>query len=210
LTRQRDPQAMATDSEDRVEEAWPTAPATYVAPVAPPALALRAQPTPAPLPAPQWREMSHLTVIEFLMSSVVNVERRANVALLGEVITDQLLLKATGEIQLGIDLSQVDDVFIDGTSIRFNVPQPEIVSVELLPEKSQIYDRRQVLFLSNYTGLETEALEAARQQLRVDVNENSAMLELAEEYGKLKLTEFLRNVGYTDVEVNFVEGNPLP
>ncbi|MCB0185987.1 MAG: DUF4230 domain-containing protein, partial [Caldilineaceae bacterium] len=129
---------------------------------------------------------------------------------LGEVITDQLLLKATGEIQLGIDLSQVHDVFIDGTSIRFNVPQPEIVSVELLPEKSQIYDRRQVLFLSNYTGLETEALEAARQQLRVDVNENSAMLELAEEYGKLKLTEFLRNVGYTDVEVNFVEGNPLP
>ena len=40
--------------------------------------------------------------------------------------------------------------------------------------------------------------------------QHAAMLELAEEYGKLKLTEFLRNVGYTDVGVNFVEGNPLP
>lgn len=191
-------------------EPWPTAPATYAAPVAPPALTLRTMPTAVPLPAPQWREMSQLTVIELLMSTVVNVERRANVTLLGEVVTDQLLLKATGEIQMGIDLSQVHDIVIEDSSIRFKVPKPEIVSVELLPDKSEIYDRYQAFLLSNYTGLETEALEVARQQLRVDAAENGAMQTLAEEYAKLKLTEFLRNVGYTDVAVTFVEGGVLP
>lgn len=206
LSAQTEPAPIVVNSD----EAWPTAPAAYVAPAAPPALGLRSEPTPIPLPAPQWRDMSHLTVVELLMSSIVNVDRRSTVALLGEVITDQLLLKATGKIQLGIDLSQVHDVEIDGGTIRFKAPKPEVVSVELLPEKSQIYDRRQVLFLSNYTGLETEALEVARQQLRSDVIENSAMLALAEEYGRLKLAEFLRNVGYTDVEVTFVEGSVQP
>lgn len=187
-------------------EAWPTAPATYVPPVAPPALSLRAVPTPIPLPAPQWQEMSHLTVIEFRMSTIAEVQRTANVALLGDLITDHLLLKATGEIQMGIDLSQVRDVQIDDDTIHFTAPRPEILSVELLPDKSQIFESRQVLFLSNYTGLETEALEAARQQLRAEVAENSSMTQLAEEFGRLKLTDFLRKVGYTNVEVTFVEG----
>ncbi len=187
-------------------EAWPTAPATYVPPVAPPALTLRNMPTPIPLPAPQWQEMNHLTVIEFMMSTIAEVQRTANVALLGDLVTDHLLLKATGEIQMGIDLSQVRDVQIDGDTIRFTAPKPEILSVELLPDKSQIFESRQVLFLSNYTGLETEALETARQQLRAEVAANSSMAELAEEFGRLKLTDFLRKVGYANVEVTFVEG----
>jgi hypothetical protein len=150
--------------------------------------------------------MSHLTVVEFMLSTVAAVQRTADVAFLGELITDKLLLKATGEIQMGIDLSQVRDVQIDGDTIRFTAPKPEIISVELLPDKSQIYESQQLIFLSNYSGLETEALEMARQQLRAEVATNSSMTALAEEFGRLKLTEFLRKVGYTNVEVTFVEG----
>ncbi|MCB0061149.1 MAG: DUF4230 domain-containing protein [Caldilineaceae bacterium] len=189
---------------------WPTPPATYVAPVAPPPVALRAQPTPPPLPRPEWHEMSHLTVIEFMQSSVVDIQRTAEVALLGDVVTDRLLLKATGEIQMGLDLSQVRDVEINGTAIRFTAPQPEIISVELLPERSQIFERRQTLFLSNYTGLETEALEMARRQLRAEVAATPSMMTLAEEYSRLQLSEFLHKLGYTTVEITFVEGGFIP
>ncbi|MEZ4617063.1 MAG: hypothetical protein R2867_16365 [Caldilineaceae bacterium] len=82
-------------------EAWPTVAATYVALAAPPAVALRAQPTPPVLPRPEWHEMSHLTVIEFMQSSVVDIQRTADVSWLGDLVTDRLLLKATGEIQFG-------------------------------------------------------------------------------------------------------------
>jgi hypothetical protein len=191
-------------------EAWPTIPPTYVPPAAPPAVALREQPIAQPLPRPEWHEMSHLTVIEFMLSSVVDIQRTAEVAWFGDLVTDRLLLKATGEIQMGLDLGQVRDVQIDGDTIRFTAPKPEIVSVELLPERSQIFDRQQALFLSNYTGLETEALEMARRQLRAEVAANPSMMKLAEEYGRLQLTEFLRKLGYTTVEVTFVEGMMLP
>jgi hypothetical protein len=197
-------------SSDAAADPWPTAPATYVAPVAPPAVDLRSVPTPIPLPAPQWREMNHLTVIEFQQSTVAQVERRADVAFLGEVVTDRLLLKATGNIQMAIDLGQVRDVVIDDTTIRFTAPKPQIISVELLPEKSQIYDSVQVIFLSNYSGLETEALDLARQQLRAEIAANPSMTELAEEFARLKLTEFLEKVGYTTVDVTFVEGEVVP
>jgi len=196
-------------TEQQVVEAWPSAPATYVAPVAPPALTLRDAPTPFALPAPQWQALSHLTVIEVMMSTIAEVQRTANVAIWGDLVTDHLLIKATGEIQLGIDLSQVANVEIDGESIRFTVPKPEIISVELLPDKSQIFESRQVLFLSNYSGLESEALEAARQQLRAEVAANQSMTELAEEFGRLKLTDFLHKIGYTNVDITFVEGEAL-
>lgn len=190
---------------ESADEPWPTPPPTYVAPAAPPPLALRVQPTPPPLPRPEWHEMSYLTVIEFMQSSVVDIQRTAEVALLGDVVTDRLLLKATGEIQMGLDLSQVRDVEIDEDAIRFTVPKPEIISVELLPDRSQIFERRQTLFLSNYTGLETEALEMARRQLRAEVAANPSMTKLAEEYGRLQLSEFLQKLGYTTVEVSFAE-----
>lgn len=187
-------------------EPWPTAPPTYISPVAPAAITLRSLPSAIPLPKPEWQEMSHLTVIEFTLSNVVDIQRTADVGLFGDMVTDRLLLKATGEIQLGIDLEQVRDVQINGDTIQFTAPKPEIISVELLPHRSQIFERRQVLFLSNYTGLETEALEMARRQLRAEVAANPSMMKLAEEYGRLQLTEFLRKLGYATVEITFVEG----
>ncbi|MEZ4617062.1 MAG: DUF4230 domain-containing protein [Caldilineaceae bacterium] len=99
---------------------------------------------------------------------------------------------------------------INGDAIRFTAPNPRSWSVELLPDRSQIFERQQMLFLSNYTGLETEALEMARQQLRAEVAANPSMMKLAEEYGRLQLTEFLRKLGYSTVDITFVEGEFRP
>ena len=165
LTGNRTERAVAA-----TDEPWPTPPAAYVAPAVGPAQAARAVPTPAPLPAPVWRELSYLVSVEFKTSSVVHAERESNVAILGNIVTDRLIMKAVGNVQIGIDLNRVSDVQIAGKSIRFTVPPPQITSVELLPNESQVYERQQVIFLSQYAGLETEAFEAARQQLRAEVS----------------------------------------
>lgn len=204
------PTAAPTAENVTTAETWPTAPPSYSAPVAPPSGPLRALPTPEPLPQPAWHEMSHLTVIEFMQTAVVDVQRTAELAWFGDLVTDRILLKATGEVQMGIDLGQVQDVEIDGTSIRLTVPKPEILSVELLPERSQIFARQQNIFLSNYTGLETEALEMGRRQLRAEVMATPSTLALAEEYGRLQLSEFLRKLGYETIEITYSEGMVLP
>jgi hypothetical protein len=183
-------------------EPWPTAPATYVAP------ALAAPPTRRPtlpaLPEPTWQELNYLTSVEFTASSIVAQERTADLLLLGSVVTDRLLLKAVGKVQVGINLGQVSHVQISGKKIHFSVPAPEVTSVELLPEQSQIYDRQQTIFLSQYEGMEKAALEQARLQLRTDVTNNESMMKLAQNFARLQLSEFLHKAGFVTVEIDFL------
>ena len=185
------------------KEPWPAAPPTY----APPALAAvdqtKAQALATPLPAPVWQELSYLTSIEFTTASVVQEQRTTELPWLGNVVSDRLLLKAVGEVQVGIDLAQVKDVQIDGKTIRFTAPRPMVTSVELLPQQSQIYESVNVWLLSQYPGLETAALERARQQMRHEIATNESMMKLAQEFSRLQLVEFLQKAGFNKVEITF-------
>ena len=184
-------------------EPWPSAPPTY----APPRLAAGNQPDTRPvataLPAPVWQELSYLTSVEFTTSSVVQEERTTELPWLGNVVSDRLLLKAVGEVQVGIDLAQVKDVHITGKTIRFTAPRPMVTSVELLPQQSQIYESATVWLLSQYPGLETAALERARQQMHHEITTNESMMKLAQEFSRLQLIEFLQKAGFSKVEITF-------
>ena len=198
-------------------EAWPTVPATF----APVTRGGVAQPlrTPAPLAPPEWRKLNHLTTIEFTTSSIVMQERTADyeaflrsVPMVGDtflptlgkdVVTDRLIMKVVGKVQLGVDLAQIANVQVTGSRISLTLPQPAVVAVELLPNQSQIFDRQQIWFLSQYAGLENAALEQARTQLRAEVMANPDFIKLAAEMARLQLTEFLRKAGFTTVEITF-------
>ena len=196
-------------------EPWPTPPATYVPPTVVDAAAiLRANPTqtalPTPIPPPVWQELNYLTMVEFTTSSVVATQRTANlelggVRLMDNVVTDRLLLKAVGKVQLGVNLGQVSNVKVTGNKISLVLPAPEVTSVELLPDQSQIFDSVQVWFLSQYKGMETEALEKARKQLGDEVADNPSMMDMASQMARLQLTEFLRKTGFVTVEITFKE-----
>ncbi len=205
------PASVAVEDKAALEEPWPTPPPTYAAvalvELAAPQPTPLPTPAPTPLPAPVWQELNYLTSIEFTTSSVVVVQRTTDLILPGDIvlvsdlITDRLLLKAVGKVQVGINLGQVSNVKIDGDKISLVIPPPEVISVELLPEQSQIYDSIQVWLLSQYQGLEKEALELAHTQLNVEVNGNASMMKLAGEMARVHLTEFLQKTGYTSVEI---------
>ena len=197
-------------------EPWPTAPATF-APVILGATAPRR--TVAPLTVPEWRKLNHLTTIEFTTASIVMQERTADyedflrsVPMVGDtflptlgkdVVTDRLIMKVVGKVQLGIDLAQIADVQVTGSRISLRLPQPTVVAVELLPDQSQIFTRQQIWFLSQYAGLENAAFEQARTQLQAEVMANPDFIKLAAEMARLQLTDFLRKAGFTTVEITF-------
>jgi Protein of unknown function (DUF4230) len=183
-------------------EPWPAAPASYSPPVLAAAVAPPRTDLP-PLPEPTWQELSYLTTVEFTTATVIEEQRLAEVLMIGNLVTDRLLLKAVGEVQVGINLAEVDNVQITGKKISFVAPKPEITSVELLPDQSQIYDRQQVLFLTQYPGMETAALEKARIQLRSDIASNASMMKMAQDFARLQLTEFLQKAGFATVEIAF-------
>lgn len=198
-------------------EPWPTTPATFVAPDAPPL----EQPVrqPAALPLPEWRTLHHLTTIEYTTSSIVMQEHTADFeeflrtvpwvgdtflpALGKDVVTDRLVVKAVGKVQLGVDMAQVADVQITGGAIRFSLPQPKVVAVEILPEQSQIFQQQHFWLLSQYAGLENAALAQARAQLQSEVAADQAMLRTTATMARMQLTNFLRKAGFTTVEITF-------
>ncbi len=206
-----DPLAEVTEG---TPEAWPAAPPTFTAtprssPSAtlPPLATATPTPTPTPLPPPVWEELGHLTSIRFTTSTVVERERQRQglSALIG---SDRVLLMAVGEVQAGVDLGQIEpeDVEIDGTSVRVVVPHATVTSVELLPGQTRIYDSERSWILSEYEGLETEALEQARLQLREEAVNSQGMMALADRVARLQLADLLYNLGFTEVEIVFRDG----
>ncbi len=201
---------------DVTPEEWPTPPSDLLAAsetitqsvasatrTPPPTLTPLSTPTKIVLPTPAWSEMNHLTSVKFTAATIVEAERETNIALLGDVRTDRLLLKAVGDIHVGIDLSEVRNVDIDGNSIQLSLPAPEVIAVEILPKESQIYESTRTLFLSQYDGFESEAMEQARQQLRIEILQNQGLMELARDKSRLQLTEFLESVGFKEITIDF-------
>ncbi len=78
-----------------------------------------------------------------------------------------------------------------------------VISVDLLPEESRIYDSDRSWLFSEYEGLELAAMEQARQQLLDQAMHNEGMSEMAETLARLQLTEFLRSIGYQEIEIQF-------
>lgn len=186
-------------------EGWPSPPATFTpASSPPPASPPSPTPTPTPLPPPYWERLGYLTSIEF--EGTIIIEREREKTGIGGIFgTDRVLLMVVGRIQAGVDLAQIQssDFEIDGSSLRIVLPHAMVTSVELLPGDSRIYDSQQSWVFSEYEGLETEALEEARRRLRENTQNNEGMMSLAETLARLQLSDFLRNAGFTEIEIVF-------
>ncbi|MCS6848217.1 MAG: DUF4230 domain-containing protein [Anaerolineae bacterium] len=162
-------------------------------------------PTPTPLPPPRWSELGDLSTVEYTASTVVERSRQRQG--IGGVLlgSDRVVIMALGKIRAGVDLSKIkpSDVQINGKSIKIKVPRAQVLTVELLPEASRVFDSQRSWLFSEYEGLELEALDEARRKLREEAERNVAMLEIAETMTRLQLAEFLRKAGFEQVEIEF-------
>jgi len=206
-----------TDRAEAVAGAWPSPPPTFT-PRPSPTPVLTATPlpsptrtptpsptpTPTPLPPPYWEELGYLTSIEFTSTAIVEKEREKP-GVRSVLGADRVLLMAVGEVQAGVDLSRVQssDFEIDGSRLVLVLPRASVTSVELLPGESRIYDSKHSWAFSEYEGLEKEALEQARQQLRETVQSSDSMMSLTERLARLQLSDFLRKAGFTEIDIVF-------
>jgi hypothetical protein len=107
------------------------------------------------------------------------------------------------EVQAGIDMTKIadSDVEIDGKHVKITLPPAEITSVELLPAETEIFDSQQKWVLSDYEGIEVEALDIARSQLTDWANSQSNIQSTAEVVAKAQLDDFLRQLGFEEIEI---------
>ena len=152
---------------------------------------------------PAWSEVGNLTSVEYL--NTVVIERARPKSGIGQVIpgNDRIVLMVVGKIHAGINLQKIKVRAVQGKAIRLVLPHASILVVELQPENSRIYASDKTWLFSEYEGLELEAMDEAKQQLRDNSAHNLKMLQMAETLARLQLTELLRKQGYEQIEIVF-------
>jgi hypothetical protein len=199
-----------------VTETWPTPPpsptatptATTPASATPsPTITPTPTVTPTPTPTPivvGWQDLGQLTTVEYTLQTVVEYERERTAFGLN-LPPERILMLAVGNVEAGIDMRQIEenDIRIDGKSVSVTLPRAQVTSVEILPSETQIFDSNRSWFLPDYAGLEVGALDTARIQMESWAVNRSNVLNRAEDFARLRLTAFLRQLGFEDISIEF-------
>lgn len=192
----------------------PITPTSTPTPTPTPTLTPTPSPTPSPTPRvlPPPGELGHLTSVELTAVTVVELEKErafSNPTSFGPagiiIGKDRILLEAVGKIKMGIDMKQVEesDVQVDGNSVTLILPRAFVTGVELLPGQTKIHAAEQSWLLSEFEGIESEALEQARGQLENWANTEGNLINIAERLARLQLEDFLRQLGFENIEITF-------
>jgi len=123
------------------------------------------------------RPIAELATIEYQAVAEIQDERVPDDFRQYLGIKEQVLLLAYGEVKAGFDLSKLseEDLWTDGTRAQLHLPPPEILW------EGEIYDTAQ-------DSIRQGAIEAG-------------ILEDAARYGQLYYENFLRSLGFTEVQV---------
>lgn len=149
------------------------------------------------------RDLSNLTTVEMVEYTIV--EKGTDEGFLAWARGDSLELFAVARIGAGVNLGDVSvrsfDLSEDGV-VELVVPAAEVQYVAVDNEATQILDRDTGLFTSGDPRLESDARRIADESLR-QAALDEGILEMAEENAREVITNFLLNLGYRDVILEF-------
>ncbi len=153
------------------------------------------------------RDVAKLTTVE--MVEYTTVEKGNDFGWLNWARGDRIFLFAVARIGAGVDMEQVTtlnfDVDEDSGMVTVQLPEPEIMFVEVDNEATQVYDRDTGLFTKGDSQLESDARQVAQEVLLGAAIEHGIM-DKALTNAKATISSLLMGVGYT--EVIFVDTAP--
>lgn len=160
-------------------------------------------PTPTILPDPvtvirDVRTLSRLETIQFTIEKVVTAERGQGS--LEFLFGDELIFVAHGYVIAGVDLGKMasDDMWLEDGVLYVRLPTPEIFVATLDNDKSYVYDRDTGLFTRGDIYLETEARQAAEDEIETAALEDG-ILDQARVNAETYLSKLLNSLGYPDI-----------
>jgi hypothetical protein len=164
-------------------------------------------PTPTPIPSPTptftptpivigWRELGELDTLEV---STVTVFEEINPR--WWIVPDaRVLVRVTGLARFGIDITLAEIERLaesEGNAVRIVLPHATVTGVELLD--AQVYDEQ---WFPN-AALGVDATQKALNDIESWATEQENLLEIAEKLAKAQLENFLRQLGFEDIEIVF-------
>jgi hypothetical protein len=168
---------------------------------------LVALPTATPLPPPtvtisSIRAAAELATVEYQAVAEVPNERVPDDFRQYLGVREHILLIAYGEVKAGFDLSKLreGDLWTDGTRVQLHLPAPEILSSSIDFERTHVVYYQKSLLVEHDPNLGQETLDIAEDAIHQAAME-ADVLENAAKYGQLFFENFLRSLGFTEVQV---------
>ena len=150
-------------------------------------------PTPTIIPDPvtiihQVRSLARLETIQYSVEKIITAE--SGQGLLGPLFGDRILFVAHGTVIAGVDLEKLspDDLRVEA----------EVLSYSLDNEESYIYDRETGVFTRGNQNLETEARQAAEQEI-LNAALEDGILDQAQANAESYMLRLLLNLGFPEV-----------
>jgi hypothetical protein len=169
-------------------------------------------PTPTILPDPvtivhEVRSLARLETIQYTVEKVITAEEAQGQ--LSALFGDKLLFVAHGLVVAGVDLAKMNpqDIWVNNQILHVRLPEPEIFSSALDNNKSYVYDRQTGLLTKGDTNLETQARQAAENEITKAALDDG-ILNQAGINAQSYLTRLFAQLGYPDV--TFVPALPQP
>jgi hypothetical protein len=160
-----------------------------------------ARTTTSPVVVEGIQELDRLATVRWTESVVIT--RESGGTQLEQFLTgERVLLVATGEVEAGVDLAEMDedDVRVDCDRVTVDLPEPQVLSSSLDEERTRVYDRdRGLLNLGADEVLVQEARQDAEAEVVTTAEENG-ILETAERNAEESIRAFVTTLGFEEVE----------
>ncbi|KYP12986.1 DUF4230 domain-containing protein [Flavihumibacter sp. CACIAM 22H1] len=167
---------------------------------------------PSPAPAEKVlaiREMGALATTEYTVTKIVKAEDNKTWYKLGD---RKILMSIEATIKAGIDLKKIknEDVQIKGKAIRILLPAPEIILIQLPPDKIKLEYEELGLLRSSFDQAERmQLLEQAEKQVEAALPE-TGILENTRKHTRDWIQQFCRQLGFEEVTIEFNDQQQAP
>jgi hypothetical protein len=163
-------------------------------------------PTPTIMPDPvtiirEVQSLARLETIQYTVEKVITAE--VNQGVFGPLFGDKLLFVAHGYVIAGVDLSKLssDELEIIDGKLVIKLPDAEVFTATLNNDESYVYDRTTGLFRKSDPNLETDARQAAEEEI-LNAALEDGILEQAQINAEVFLERLLNDLGFYSVVFN--------
>lgn len=155
----------------------------------------------------ELKALNRLETAQFTIEKVIDAGKSGNV-FQQFLFGDKILLVAHGEVIAGIDFSKLENsnIKVDGTTVRLELPEPEILVTTLNNEETRVYDRKLGLLSKGDKDLEAVARSAAEKAIRQAACQGE-ILNQASSNARSQLTALLKALGFTTVIISIPQAS---
>ena len=148
------------------------------------------------------KEMNELVTVEYVLSKIIKANDDQTWYKIGD---RKILMTCEATLKAGVDFSKItaSDIKMQEKEITLILPKARLFSLNIKPENIKIAYQEIGTFRSEFTSQERNMLSAqAQEQIQASVD-SLGVLQTAEANASLFVGNFLRNLGYDKVSIQF-------